>query len=261
MSVTCYNSGRWGNIIFSLANLIAYAKKHDLDYYIPETAMAYNHFRNGDIRSPLILKSTGEKPINPTQYNEPYENGHPYYHEIPKMDNVELEGYYQSFRYFDWCRDYILDTFNFPYQMNKGVVSISVRRGDCLERPDLFPLAPSEYYHKAIEYMQERGHHNFKVHSDDQHWCRQEFTEDNYPYSIFEFSEGNELDDFISIANCEHNITARSTFSLSAAWFNRNPNKIVLVPQRRGWWKGQNEDLIPDYFTQIQFLDPSNPLV
>lgn len=261
MAVTCYLSGRWGNIVFALANMIAYAKKHDLDYYIPEKAMAYNHFRNGDITSPLQLKSTGEKPIDPIVYNEPYIGGHPYYHEIPAMDNVELEGYYQSFKYFDWCRDYILETFDFPYRKNQYVVSISVRRGDCLEAPHLFPLAPREYYQNAIAYMHERSYHYFKVHSDDQEWCKKEFTTENYPNSIFDFSEGGEMEDFISIANCEHNITARSTFSLSAAWFNRNPNKIVLVPQERGWWKGQNNDLLPNYFTQIQFPDFKNPLL
>lgn len=259
MAITCYLSGRWGNIVFALANMFAYAKKHGLKYYVPDTAMAYNHFRNGDIRTPIVLKSTGEKPINPPQYNEPYKDGHPYYHEIPPMDNIELEGYYQSFKYFDWCRDYILETFDFPYMMNEGVISISVRRGDCIGVA-AFPIAPSEYYHNAIEYMQEKGYSGFKVHSDDQEWCRQEFTSANYPNAFFEFSEGDEVDDFISISWCEHNITARSTFSLTAAWFNRNPNKIVLVPQEEKWWKGQNLDLIPDYFTQIKFNDDGNSL-
>lgn len=259
MSVTCYNSGRWGNIIFHLANMIAYAKKHGLTYYVPETAMAYNHFRNGDITSPLQLKSTGEKPIDPIEYNEPYKDGHPYYHEIPKMDNVLLEGYFQSFKYFDWCRDYILETFNFPYKMENGMTSISVRRGDCIGVA-AFPIAPPEYYHKATEYMQERGYNKFRLYSDDQDWCRKEFTSHNYNGASFEFSDGDEVEDFIGIYQCENNITARSTFSLTAAWFNRNPNKIVLVPQEKNWWKGQNLDLIPPYFVQINFNDDGNSL-
>ena len=57
------------------------------------------------------------------------------------------------------------------------------------------------------------------------------------------------------MSGCEHKITARSTFSLTAAWLNQNPDKIVLVPQERTWWRGQNKDLIPDYFTQIHFKD------
>lgn len=261
MAVTCFHSGRLGNIFYSLSTMLAYAKKHNLSYYVPKEAIAYNHFRNGNIVSPLIIESTGDEPLNPVEYVEPNQSsGNPYYHEIPKMDNVKLIGYFQSFKYIDWCREYILETLNIPYKFEKGVTSISVRRGDCLEAPDKFPIAPTSYYHAAIEYMQERGFNFFRLYSDDILWCKNEFTTSNYPNAIFQFSELNEWDDYISMSGCENNITARSTFSLSAAWLNRNPDKIVLVPQRENWWKGQNLDLIPDYFTQIHFNDDGNTL-
>jgi FkbM family methyltransferase len=250
MSVTCYLSGRFGNIFFALGNLLAYCKKHDLKYYIPEEANAYSHKKN-----PLLIPSTGDKPYNPTTYYEPfYSSGNPSYHEIPKMDNVLLDGYFQSFRYIDWCRDYILEKLNIPYEIKKGIAGIAVRRGDCVGSV-AFPVAPPAYYHKAVEYMQERGYNNFLVHSDDYEWCKREFTTENYPNAKFEFNNGDEWSDYISLSSCEHQITARSTFSLSAAWLNRNPEKIVLVPQKNLWWCGQNDDLIPDYFTQIEFVD------
>lgn len=247
-------------MFFAYANMIAYAKKHGLTYYVPTTTMAYNHFRNGDIINRWRIKSTGTEPLNPTTYNEPYNSeGHPYYHEIPKMDNVLLEGYYQSFKYFDWCREDILQALGIPYAMTKGMVGLSVRRGDCIG-VSAFPIAPPEYYHNAVEYMQERGYNKFKVFSDDIAWCKSEFTSENYPNAVFIFSEGDEMDDYIHLSWCEHQITARSTFSLSAAWLNQNPNKIVLVPQKEKWWKGQNIDLLPDYFTQIKFNDDGNSL-
>lgn len=259
MSVTCYYSGRWGNMVFHAAQLIAYAKKHNLQYFIPTKSVAYNHHRNGDVTPPFNLKSTGNEPINPTAYNEPLDsNGNPFFHEISKMDNVTFIGYYQSFRYFDWCRDYILETFNFPYEMKKGVVSISVRRGDCLEAPDKFPIAPNEYYYNAIKYMQDKGYNLFRVHSDDQPYCRNEFTTEKYNGAVFEFTEGDERNDFISIQNCAHNITARSTFSLTAAWFNQNPDKIVLTPTlKHRWWGMQNRDMLTGTnFIQIDFQNP-----
>lgn len=244
-----------GNIVFALGSMIAYAKKHNLQYYVPKEALAYKQFRGGDISNPLMIESTGEEPKNPTTYYEPfYSSGNPAYHDIPKMDNVLLDGYFQSFKYFDWCRDYVIETLNFPYKMKKGVVGVSVRRGDCVGST-AFPPAPTDYYHKAIEYMQERGYDNFLIHSDDYEWCKKEFTTANYPGAIFEFSQGNEMDDYISLQCCEHQITARSTFSLTAAWLNQNPNKIVLVPQKDIWWKGQNLDLIPDDFIQIHCSD------
>ena len=255
MSVTCFQSGRLGNIFFTTCTMLAYCKKHNLQYFVPEEAIAYRGFRNGDVSNPLMIKSTGEKPNNPIVYKEPnMSSGNPYYHEIPKIDNVLLEGYFQSFKYFEWCRDSILETLNIPYKMEKGMVGVSVRRGDCVGST-AFPPAPIIYYQRAIEFMQECGCNNFRLYSDDIEWCKREFTTENYPDAIFEFSEGTEMEDYISLSSCEHQITARSTFSLTAAWLNRNPNKIVLVPQKDTWWNGQNLDLIPDYFTQINFPD------
>jgi FkbM family methyltransferase len=250
MAVTCFLSGRLGNIFYHISVMLAYCKKHGYDYYIPTEAIAYKHGIN-----PLQIASTGGNPTNPTEYFEPfYTSGCPAYHEIPAMDNVKLTGYFQSFKYIDWCRDYILDTLKIPYKEEKGVVGIAVRRGDCVGST-AFPPAPINYYHKAVEYMQALGYNKFKVHSDDYEWCKREFTSDNYPNAEFTFNEGDEMDDYISLSSCEHQITARSTFSLTAAWLNRNPNKIVLVPQKNIWWRGQNDDLIPDYFTQIEFID------
>ena len=108
--------------------------------------------------------------------------------------------------------------------------------------------------------MQKRGYNTFRLYSDDIPWCKEEFTIDNYPGATFQFSEGkSELEDYISLTQCEHNITARSTFSLTAAWMNQNPNKIVLVPQENMWWKGQNRNLLNDSgFAQIYFPQEYN---
>ena len=203
----------------------------------------------------MYINTIHTQPTNTFQYREPNdENGHPYYHEIPLINNVLLEGYYQSFLFIDWCREYILDIFGLPYKMNEGVVSVHVRRGDCIG-VDAFPIAPREYYQNAIKYMQAISDYKFLIFSDDIEWCKTEFVDSNYPNAIFEFSEGNtEMEDYICMQNCEHNITARSTFSLTASWLNQNPKKIVLVPTtKHRYWNSQNKDLIPNYFTQIDF--------
>lgn len=255
MAATCYFSGRLGNIFYSTAMLLAYCKKHSLPYHIPPEADAYKHFTGGKNINPIPIPSTGQKPLNPKRYREPHDRGdrQPYYHQISKMDNVLFDGYWQSFFYIDWCRDYILETFNFPYSMKQGITSVSVRRGDCVNSPH-FPIAPRGYYQNAIRYMQDKGYSKFLVFSDDQNWCKEEFVKENYSDAEIEFFDGGEIDSYLGIQSCENNITARSTFSLSAAWINRNPNKIVLVPTlRHRYWKCQNLDLIPSYFTQIDF--------
>ena len=254
MAATCYLSGRLGNIVFNIAMLLAYCKKHNLQYYIPAEADAYNQHA-GHRKNPLMLPSTGPKPVNPQRFKETnMVDGNPFFQDIPKMDNVLLDGYYQSFKYFDWCRDYILDTFNFPNNPEK-ITSVSVRRGDCVGSPN-FPMAPREYYRNAIKYMQDKGFNKFRVYSDDQVWCKAEFVKENYPSATFEFSEGKtEMKDYVSLMNCENNITARSTFSLTGAWMNRNPNKIVCVPTMKFlWWRSINQHILADTgFIQIDF--------
>ncbi len=257
MSVSCKFNGRLGNCIYNIAQVVTHCKRYNLQWWFPEYAWAcINH------KVPVTVSNTGHQPVNPTVYHEPMmvvspTESQPYYHHIPYMDNVEFNGYYQSFKYFEDYRQDILDLFNFPYHREVGITSLHVRRGDCVPQPDTFPMAPHSYYHNAIDYMLEKGFFHFRVFSDDIPWCREEFVEERYPGCIFEFMEGGtDVQDFIAMSSCENNITARSTFSLLASWFNLNPTKIVLVPDGKFWWFGQNKDLLTGtehWLTQISW--------
>lgn len=242
--------------------LIAYAKKHGLNFFLPTEANAYKGF-TGNNKIPFYIAPTGERPIRPRIIQEiNMAKGNPYYYEIEKEDNISFDGYFQSFRWFEGYREYILETFGFPYKTESGVVSVSVRRGDCKNNPN-FPMCPKEYYHNAIETMQEFGYNRFRVDSDDRAWVREEFTTHEYPNAEFVFSEFEDpLESWIAIQNCEANIIARSTWSLTAAWFNQNPDKIVIAPTlRHTWWRGVNLDILSGTeFMQIDFDDPTNTL-
>lgn len=253
MSVTCKFDGRLGNILFAMSNVIAHCKRYNLQWYFPINAWACI-----DGVVPIQVHNTDIAPIHPIVYTEPLDNeGHPYYHDIPVRDNVLFQGYYQSFRYFDEYRQGILDTINLPWNCDMGITALHIRRGDCVSQTVAFPLAPIEYYHAAIDYMLERGHFHFRIYSDDIPWTKEEFTEGNYPGCIFEFMEGGtDVQDFIGISRCENVITARSTFSLMASWFNQYEGKIVLCPaiDQPIWWLKQNRNLLDSPFiTQIHW--------
>src|SRR4051812_9052755 len=123
MSVTCHLSGRLGNIWFNLAMMIAYCKKHNLQYHIPTWAPAYAHFGESTTHAFSYIPSTGPAPVNPSIYQEQGMATGPFYYDIPYMDNVVFDGYFQSFKYCNDYRQVILDAFNLPHSTEYGIVA------------------------------------------------------------------------------------------------------------------------------------------
>ena len=234
--------GRLGNALYMYAAMIAYAKKHDSDYHFPTVT-------NNNVWNPIYFTElANNKWVNGVEDVLINEHGH-HYQELPfekewRDLQIVLNGYWQSYKYFDWCKEEVLRVFNFPYEMNKGVCSIHVRRGDYLLYPTRHPVVTIEYLENAMmEVMGRYGSHlKFKVFSDDIEWCKE-----NVPKlygAPIEFSEGKtELQDLIEMANSEHNICSNSTMSTWASELNRNPNKIVVVPSEGNWFGVDNSHL------------------
>lgn len=250
--VTFNNMGRMGNFLFEAATAYAYAKKHNLDFTVPNTT-------NDPYWNPLYLQHLVQ-PIQPRRFFEIKEHGHGY-QELPFFEhyrnhNIKLNGYWQTEKYFKQYRDDILKDFAFSWNPHNNV-SIHVRRGDYLKYPHKHPVVPDEYYDKSIDYFYNKGHRDFFVYSDDIPWCRNYFINRYHNLSIaFWFSDlKNEVDDLIGISNCAGgHINSSSTFSWWGAWLNQNPQKIVITPKL--WFMpGHNglytDDIIPETWIKM----------
>lgn len=242
--------GRCGNQFYQIATIIAYAKEYNFEYYVTREAINCDnavYFKHFPIRDSWRCQFIESNVIDG--------NGHPYYFKLPRMENTQFIGYWQSFKYFDNYRQDVLDAFKIPYERKEGYVSVHIRRGDYLANDGNFPALPLEYYYKAIKYFSSRGTYKFLVFSDDIEWCKTVFNENYFVDERFEFSGKSELEDLSLMSSCEHNIVANSSFSFVASWLNQNQNKIVVSPSEKDMFVGSNNDMIPPNYVRVTGLN------
>lgn len=196
-----------------------------------------------------------------------------YHPEIMTWDDIYLEGYWQTEKYFAPIADEVrqaFDTDKLLRYIGQGdqsdsvnrlleqiisteSVSVHVRRGDYLlpENQELFGgICTETYYRNAMEQMKrKRPNCRFYVFTNDKEWIRQQFdvqtaagSEDTDKVSIdnievVDLGEQNDYAEFVLMSKCKHNILANSSFGWWASYLNRNTDKIVLVPDRwlNGW--------------------------
>jgi len=144
-----------------------------------------------------------------------------------------LYGYWQGTKYFEACADEIreeLQPTEKP-QIPEDSLSIHVRRTDYLTIQDYHPVQNLSYYESAIDLLNHKG--NIYIFSDDIQWCK-----DNFKFDKMHFIHNQDpLIDLWTMASCEKNVIANSSFSWWAAWINNNYNKKVVCPKN---WFGVN---------------------
>jgi hypothetical protein len=252
--------GRLGNELYQYAAVIGYAIKHGIEWSLPRKTNDYVwnpvHFQN-------LYNEKWEEGREDILLNENW-NAEQHYQEIPFLEEkqIVLNGYWQSWKYWDFCRDEILKVFNFPYQKKEGLVSVHVRRGDYLLYPTKHPVITEDYLVSAIDNITSNTNRRwiFKFFSDDIDWCKW-FGSRVFalsPESI-DYSEGqNEIQDLTEMSCCEHQICSNSTMSVWAAELNQNIQKIIVVPSEDNWFGVDNKhmtvkDLFRPEWVQIKY--------
>lgn len=230
--------GRLGNQLWQIASTIGIAIKNETDYSFP--AWGYEQYFINSL--PLISFREWKD----------YEEVNSSYQDIVLSDkfNWNLKGYFQSWKYFDHCKDLIRKQFEFVGTPNRGAVGVHVRRGDYVNLNHIHPVLDLKYYIQASRYFSP-DRFDLYIFSDDISWCKENFTKRNFPRYNFVFSDGqSDIDDFFSLCNCEHHIIANSSFSWWAAYLNEAPNKIIIAPKNYVIGEERN-DRIPPEWTKI----------
>lgn len=234
--VSCKLKGGLANQLFIIATTIAYAKRHGINYSIPlqtEDESKWPH-RFYDRFLTICNDSMPE-----TIYTETA-NGS--YCEIPTLDNITLDGYFQDERYFKDYRNDIIKAFNIPkVEGFDDTISIHVRRGDYLNFPDKHPVVTVEYLIDAIGGFLKVGFRKFMFFSDDMRWCkdfamreiaiRNKVTNCSFPVTFGYRENTDAFMDLSCMSSCAGHIISNSSFSWWGAWLSSNPNKIVIAPK------------------------------
>jgi hypothetical protein len=172
---------------------------------------------------------------------------------------VYLDGYWQSEGYFkdvsmELREDFSLisPTQHFLELADKirscDSVSIHFRRGDYIsdqKMADFYGLLGEYFYGKAIGMILKKiKKPTFFMFSDDIKWVKGHFKTEGGVVYVEDKSLTN-AEELILMGGCKNNIIANSSFSWWGAWLNRNPEKIVIAPQR---WFNNAEVEVKDRF-------------
>lgn len=177
-------------------------------------------------------------------------------------DDVYLQGYWQSEKYFKGIEKIIREDFTLseePDYLNQQMidkirnceaVSLHIRRGDYVSNPETTAyhgICSEEYYRGAVSKLENYVKNpHFFVFSDDPSWVKEKL-DIRHSTTIIDFN-GSEKDyeDMRLMSLCKHHIIANSSFSWWGAWLSNNPQKIVVAPKQ--WFNKpdiKTQDLIP----------------
>lgn len=196
----------------------------------------------------------------------------PHFHFDQKLlsapNNIYLDGYWQSEKYFYDIKEILQTEFKIKYSqsvlskeiaakiLNTESISLHIRREDYVNNSSTLKkhgTCSPEYYKLAIDYCTQRlTSPHFFIFSDEPQWVKENFKFD-FPITIIDHNDATRnYDDLRLMSLCKHNILANSSFSWWAAWLNTNQSKIVIAPGK--WFASGDEDdkdLIPETWIRI----------
>ena len=229
--ITIYQNGRLGNLLFQIISMWAYAKKYNI---IPVLDISFinNKYYNIFFKSiQLIDLST----INFIKYECDLYSC--IIDNIFNNNNILLIGYLQNAYNFDIYRNDILSTFFNNEESNENNnFFIHIRLCDFLTS-SLHNIDLDNYYHTAIKYIINKydvNLYNFFIISDDIHNAYKKIYLEILPNKIFIdntiYNEINTLDIF---KKCYMGgIIGNSTYAWWGAYIIKNPNKLIICPNK-----------------------------
>lgn len=255
--------GRCGNQLFQIAATIGIAAANNDTAIFPKW---YCNYTQKNMSS--FFKNPIDENFDPIITYEPYTERYFHYSPVTYVGNINLHGYWQSYKYWEHCEElikfyfepaqFVVDNLKRKYEkkLSLKTCSIHVRKGDYVNNK-VHDVCDIHYYNSAIERMKkEKTIEQFVVFSDNIKWCKEHFPSD------FTFIENNllttgtesihrindtDIEELFLMSFCENNIISNSSFSWWGSYLNKNTEKTIIAPVR---WFGTIELNSNDIYTK-----------
>lgn len=223
------NLGHIGNQMFQYASLQGIANNRGFDWKIPPKdnfGKNYSTLRS-NIYDCFYLDLNIDQHTGLYDGESILESRHGFDEDLFNncKDNVNLSGYFQSYKYFDNIKNKIRRDFTFlPTSMEiyplRNTLAIHVRRTDYIGLSQYHTNLSEEYYSSALDCIGEFA--EAIIFSDDIDWCK------TVPlFQRFTFSLGNPYADLQLMSKCDKHIIANSSFSWWGAWLSGSDNVVA----------------------------------
>jgi hypothetical protein len=176
---------------------------------------------------------------------------------------VYFDGYWQSYKYFQWVEDAIRQSFSFDFEPSERVldearmirssnsVCLGIRRFEDVpvERRGKKTVLEWKYFSNAIAVMRSRlASPVFFVFTQDMPWAKDYLERgDDLVFISEKDPHKGAVTDLWLMTLCRHYIISNSTLHWWGAWLNPSQHKIVIAP-RHGWG---NSDILPPQWLAI----------
>ena len=273
-------NGRLGNQMFQYASMRGIAAVKGFDWVVPPEN--YDHTANYALFETFKMTNVQEKNIGFVEGETLKETIHCYDENLVDScsDNTNLDGFFQTEKYFENIVDEIRSDFTFKDEYLKPCkefidsldttpIFLHVRRGDAIGKEHYHPVAPMSYYVEALKRF-DKDTPCF-VFSDDIDWCKsQEFFKsdrflfndniERYDYQSMDGSGSMQYTllphvDLCLMSLCSGAIIVNSSFSWWGAWLQNNKGKVIASKP----WFGPSasdldtSDVVPDHWEIIDW--------
>ena len=273
-------NGRLGNQMFQYASMRGIAAVKGFDWVVPPEN--YDHTANYALFETFKMTNVQEKNIGFVEGETLKETIHCYDENLVDScsDNTNLDGFFQTEKYFENIVDEIRSDFTFKDEYLKPCkefidsldttpIFLHVRRGDAIGKEHYHPVAPMSYYVEALKRFDEDT--PCFVFSDDLDWCKSQelFKSDRflfndnierYDYQSMDGSGSMQYTllphvDLCLMSLCSGAIIVNSSFSWWGAWLQNNRGKVIASKP----WFGPSashldtSDVVPDHWEIIDW--------